>query len=142
MDGSIDEDTAVFTQQGQFRLISDHRIQRGPTFSKPTDVMIKATTGDVIVRYKGKGQDKVEISHINRPLDLNVVASLPYEVGNFKGTVGTEMHVYRSGLLDSVYRVSVNLMCAPAMPVEKFARASSDVLIPQLGIGPISMRVV
>ena len=50
----------------------------------------------------------------------NVVASLPYGVGNFQGTVGTEMHVYRSGLLDSIYRVSVNLVGGPAMPVEKF----------------------
>jgi hypothetical protein len=70
-DGSIDDDTAVFTQLGQFRLISDHRIQRGPTFSKPTDVMIKATTGEVIVRYKDKDQDKVEISHIDIPPDLS-----------------------------------------------------------------------
>jgi hypothetical protein len=70
-DGSIDDDTTVFTQRGQFRLISDHRIQRGPTFSKPTDVMIKATTGEVIVRYKDKGQDKVEISHIDIPPDLS-----------------------------------------------------------------------
>jgi hypothetical protein len=52
----------------------------------------------------------------------NVVASLPYGVGNFRGTVGTEMQIYRSGLLDSVYRVSVNLMGGPAMPVEKFVK--------------------
>src|ERR1039458_9356086 len=74
-DGSIDEDTAVFTQHGQFRLISDHRIQRGPTFSKPTDVMIKATTGEVIVRYKDKGQDKVEISQMG--IYLTKVTTIP-----------------------------------------------------------------
>jgi len=50
----------------------------------------------------------------------NVVASLPYGIGNFRGTVGTDMQVYRSGLVDSVYRVSVNLKGGPAMPVEKF----------------------
>ena len=34
----------------------------------------------------------------------------PYAVGNFKGTAfGAETSVYRSGLLDSVFRVSVNL---------------------------------
>jgi hypothetical protein len=49
----------------------------------------------------------------------NVVASLPYGVGNFRGTVGTDMQVYRSGLVDSVYRVAVNLKGGPAMPVEK-----------------------
>jgi hypothetical protein len=52
----------------------------------------------------------------------NVVASLPYGVGNFQGTLGTEIHVYRSGLLDSFYRVSVNLVGGPAMPVEKFVK--------------------
>jgi hypothetical protein len=52
----------------------------------------------------------------------NVVASLPYGLGNFRGMVGTEMQVYRSGLLDSVYRVSVNLVGGPAMPVEKFVK--------------------
>ena len=52
----------------------------------------------------------------------NVVASLPYGVGNFRGTVGTEMQVYRSGLLDSIYRVSVNLVGGPVMPVETFVK--------------------
>jgi hypothetical protein len=52
----------------------------------------------------------------------NVVASLPYAVGNFNGTVGTETQIYRSGLVDSVYRVSVNLGGGPAMPVEKFVK--------------------
>jgi hypothetical protein len=29
-DGSVDDDTTVFTQRGVFRLITDHHIQRGP----------------------------------------------------------------------------------------------------------------
>ena len=41
-DGSIDDDTTVFSQRGVFRLISDHHIQRGPTFPKPIDVLIDA----------------------------------------------------------------------------------------------------
>jgi hypothetical protein len=70
-DGSIDDDTAVFTQSGHFRLISDHRIQRGPSFPKPTDVMIKATTGEVTVRYKDKDEEQVETSHVDLPPDLS-----------------------------------------------------------------------
>ena len=69
-DGSIDDDTAVFTQSGHFRLISDHHIQKGPTFPNPMDVTIKATTGDVTVRYKDKNEDKVETSHMDLPPDL------------------------------------------------------------------------
>jgi len=70
-DGSIDDDTAVFTQRGNFRLISDHHIQNGPTFPNPTDVMIKATTGEVTVRYKDKDEEKVETSHVDLPPDLS-----------------------------------------------------------------------
>ena len=46
----------------------------------------------------------------------NVTATLPYGVGTFKGTVAeAEVSAYRSGLLDSVFRFSVNLVGAPAM---------------------------
>jgi hypothetical protein len=53
----------------------------------------------------------------------NITASLPYGVGNYHGTVNTiEDNVYRSGLLDSFYRLSVNLKGGPAMPVEAFQK--------------------
>jgi hypothetical protein len=53
----------------------------------------------------------------------NIVASLPYGVGNFRGTVmDTETNVYRSGLLDSAYRFSVNLKGGPAMEVRDFSK--------------------
>ena len=40
----------------------------------------------------------------------NVVAALPYAVGNFDGDVKTvPKGLYRSGLLDSTYRLAVNL---------------------------------
>lgn len=52
----------------------------------------------------------------------NVAVSLPYGVGNFHGSVlGTETNVYRSGLLDSVYRFSVNLKGGPAMTVTEYS---------------------
>src|SRR5271165_466243 len=60
----------------------------------------------------------------------NIVASLPYGVGNFQGTVtGAEKHLYRSGLLDSVYRISVNLKGGPAMPPQQFIKWRQKVLL-------------
>jgi Putative MetA-pathway of phenol degradation len=60
----------------------------------------------------------------------NVVASLPYGVGNFEGTVaGAGQHLYRSGLLDSVYRLSINLKGGPAMPVQKYIKWKQKVLL-------------
>jgi len=60
----------------------------------------------------------------------NVVASLPYAFGHFRGTVaGAESELYRSGLIDSVYRVSVNLKGGPAMPLQDFAKWKQKVLL-------------
>ena len=60
----------------------------------------------------------------------NVVASLPYAFGNFQGTVlGAEKSLYRSGLLDSIFRVSVNLKGGPAMPIQKFAKWHQKMLL-------------
>ncbi len=60
----------------------------------------------------------------------NVVASLPYGVGNLQGTtLGAERHLYRSGLLDSAYRFSVNLKGGPAMPPDEFVKWKQKLLL-------------
>jgi hypothetical protein len=51
----------------------------------------------------------------------NITASLPYTVGHFEGSVnGTQQGIYRSGLMDSVFRVASNIKGGPAMPIEEF----------------------
>ncbi len=60
----------------------------------------------------------------------NINASLPYAVGNFQGTVlGAERQFYRSGLLDSDFRFSVNLKGGPAMPIDEFLKWKQKVLL-------------
>jgi hypothetical protein len=41
-DGSLDDETSVYSQDGVFRLISDHHVQHGPSFPNPIDVEIDA----------------------------------------------------------------------------------------------------
>jgi hypothetical protein len=69
-DGSVDEDTTVFSQHGTFRLISNHHIQKGPSFPHPTNVLINAATGQVTVHYRDKDREKVENDHLDLPPDL------------------------------------------------------------------------
>lgn len=69
-DGSIDEETVAYSERNHFRLISDHHIQRGPTFPKPTDGLINASTGEVTVRYEDKGKENTETNHLDLPSDL------------------------------------------------------------------------
>jgi len=70
-DGSISEETAVFTQHGHFRLLSDHVTQKGPAFRHPMDLSIDVPHGQVTVRYQDEhGQQKTETEHLELPSDL------------------------------------------------------------------------
>jgi hypothetical protein len=67
----------------------------------------------------------------------NILASLPYAVGNLQGKViGADAHLYRSRLLDSVYRLSVNLKGGPALPLNEFVKWRQKMLI------GVSLKVV
>jgi hypothetical protein len=60
----------------------------------------------------------------------NFSASLPYGLGNFKGTViGNETKAYRSGAFDSSYRLSINLKGGPAMDVGDFRNWTQKTLL-------------
>lgn len=67
-DGSIDEDTTVFTQRGTFHLISDHHIQHGPSFPKPIDFLIDAVSGQITSRA---ADGKVTQEHVDLPADVS-----------------------------------------------------------------------
>jgi hypothetical protein len=50
----------------------------------------------------------------------NITASLPYGVGHFRGKlIDNETKLYRSGLLDSTFRFSVNLIGGPGMSIKQ-----------------------
>ena len=51
-DGSLDNETTVFSQRTVFQLISDHHVQRGPSFPQPLDMFISVATGQVTYRDK------------------------------------------------------------------------------------------
>ena len=70
-DGSRQEETTVFSQRGNFRLISYHLVQKGPAFKNETEVSIKASTGEVSVQYTDDdGKEKNENEHLKLPPDL------------------------------------------------------------------------
>jgi len=67
----------------------------------------------------------------------NIIVGLPYGVGNYQGHVlGAEPHLYRSGLLDSFYRFSVNLKGGPTMTLPEFMKWHQKMLI------GVSLKVV
>ena len=68
-DGSLHDELAVYSQRGQFRLISSHLVQKGPSFPNPIDMTIKQN-GDVTVRYDDDGQPKVATERLKLPADV------------------------------------------------------------------------
>jgi hypothetical protein len=70
-DGSIDDETTVYTQHRSFQLISDHHVQKGPFFPHPTEVFVDARTGQVSTRTTGKdGKEVFRTDHLQLPADL------------------------------------------------------------------------
>src|SRR5580693_1847925 len=48
-DGSLQDETTVFSQRKQFRLLSNHLIQKGAAFKTPIDLTVDGVTGSVTV---------------------------------------------------------------------------------------------
>src|SRR6185437_1223506 len=69
-DGSVDDETTVFSQDHDFRLISDHHVQKGPSFPHAMDVSIDTSSGEVTVRSSEDGKEKVETDHLDIEPDL------------------------------------------------------------------------
>jgi hypothetical protein len=71
MDGSLDDETTTYRQQGTFRLVRNHHIQKGPFFAKPVDSTVEAATGIATSRTTDKnGKVHVESHRIDLPDDL------------------------------------------------------------------------
>ncbi len=70
-DGSLHDETVVFTQQRSFTLESYHLVQKGPAFEKEMDISLDRTTGNYLVKVKGPDEAKEKLLEgtINLPLD-------------------------------------------------------------------------
>ncbi len=72
-DGSLYDDTTIFSQRAAFQLVSDHLVQRGPSFKQAMETSLEASSGEVTVRYEDRdGQEKI----------LNEQEKLPADVAN------------------------------------------------------------
>lgn len=71
-DGSLDDETTVFSQRHDFQLISDHHVQKGPSFPHPMDTSIDVGRGQVTVHSMDKdGKEKITSEHMDLPPDLS-----------------------------------------------------------------------
>jgi hypothetical protein len=69
-DGSLRDETSVFSQRATFRLISNRLTQKGPSFPQPLEMTVECATGQVTVNYTDDGKAKVEKEKMELPSDL------------------------------------------------------------------------
>jgi hypothetical protein len=69
-DGSRHDETAVFSQRGHFRLLSDHLVQRGAAFPRPLDMTIDGSKRIVTVNYTDDGEKKAVSEQMDLQPDL------------------------------------------------------------------------
>ena len=70
-DGSLHDETAVYSQRGNFRLFTYHLIQKGPTFGHHTDISFDTTSNNVTVHYSERdGKEKATTVHMELPPDI------------------------------------------------------------------------
>ena len=70
-DGSSYQEVTKFTQKGEFRLASDHVVQKGPAFKQNSDILIEAESGTVTVKTLANGKEHVESKHLDLPQDVS-----------------------------------------------------------------------
>jgi hypothetical protein len=67
LDGSLDDETTVYSQAGTFHFIRDHHVQHGPSFPTPLDATIDAVSGQVTTTDPTGKTTRV---HIDMPADV------------------------------------------------------------------------
>lgn len=67
-DGSVDDETTIFDQARNLRLLSDRHLQRGPAFPHPMEIQIDAAAGRVTVHDLESG--KTSTQSLKLPPDL------------------------------------------------------------------------
>jgi hypothetical protein len=92
-DGSLHDETAVFTQQRNFVMRSYHLVQKGPAFEDDMDISLERATGKYRIKVKSHkgGGEKVLNGKLNLPLDV-YNGMVPTVAKNLKGA-GATVHI-------------------------------------------------
>lgn len=93
-DGSLHDETAVFTQKGTFVMTSYKLVQKGPAFSDDMEVSLERATEKYHVKVKSHkdGQEKVLEGKLDLPLDV-YNGMVPTVVKNLAKGAGETVHM-------------------------------------------------
>jgi hypothetical protein len=70
-DGSLEDETTVFSQRGHFALIRYRLVQKGPAFPNPSELELDVAKGSATARVVDKGKEIVSRERLDMPPDLS-----------------------------------------------------------------------
>jgi hypothetical protein len=93
-DGSVFDETVVFTQRNVFTLQNYHLVQRGPVFPEDTEISLERASGKYHVKTKDRkdGREKVRDGTLDLPVDTYNGMILTV-VKNLSGGAGETVHM-------------------------------------------------
>ncbi|HEX2612389.1 MAG TPA: hypothetical protein VHO02_02200 [Fibrobacteria bacterium] len=110
-DGSLSEETTVFTQRGVFSLQSYHQVQRGPAFPRDLDFKVtrtSATTGTYQVTTKPRDEKAdSETGKLDLPPDASNGLVIP-SVKNLSPGKGRTLHLVALAPGPKVIELEIN----------------------------------
>jgi hypothetical protein len=154
VDGSIDDETTTYRQQGTFRLVRNHHIQKGPFFVKPVDYTVEASTGIATSRTTDKnGKIHVESEHIDLPDDLangfvgTLLLNVPYDTTPFRVGilapvgVGRLIHILISPEGEQPFQTKGRTLRATVFRIHPELGGIVGVIAPLIGLQPKDVKV-
>jgi hypothetical protein len=70
-DGSVHQETAVYSQSRTFQLLTYHLLQKGRAFKRSMNLSLTTSTGQVAIKYTDDdGKEKAIDEHVDLPADL------------------------------------------------------------------------
>ena len=93
-DGSVHDETVVFSQRSVFTMQSYHLVQRGPAFPEDTEISLERASGKYRVKTRARkdGREKVLDGKLDLPLDVYNGMVLTV-VKNLSGGAGETVHM-------------------------------------------------
>jgi hypothetical protein len=93
-DGSLFDETVVFTQRNVFTLQSYHLVQRGPVFPEDTEITLERASGKYRVKTRARkdGREKVRDGTLDLPPDTYNGMVLTV-LKNLSGGAGETVHM-------------------------------------------------
>jgi hypothetical protein len=126
LDGSVDDETTIYSQRVTYRFLSDHHIQRGPSFPTPLDATVDARKGLVIATAPDGRRTQV---HLDMPPDLynGMASSLLMNV--LPSTPETKIAVVVPGTTPRIVHLSMKPAGERSFTMGGSARKATDYVV-------------